>query len=245
PAHGEAVEQPGLSASRLVRRLQDQRALHVAARGRVPAGGRGDRAEAAALPVQDPPEATPRVEAREAAPVDRPGGRDQRRGVTVPDQAVGRDRRILGPGLRRGHRLPPQPVTGEPGGPTPPSPPQPPRQPGAHVDASTSTAGCSVDGPGPRSRRGRRGPPPRAPTGWRPGPAAPAGPSAGSRSRSGPDSGRAPGGPTGRPPAWRPCCLPPTSPNGGGGPPTGRRRPPPRAGRWGEPAGACSAAVTA
>ena len=49
--------------------------------------------EAAGLPVEQAPEHARRVEARNAQPVDRPVGRDQRSGVAVRQEGVIRDRR--------------------------------------------------------------------------------------------------------------------------------------------------------
>ena len=60
-----------------------------------PVGGRPDRAMAAGPPIEQPPERAARVEARQAAPVDRRVSRDERRAVAVADQRVVRDRRVL------------------------------------------------------------------------------------------------------------------------------------------------------
>ena len=59
-----------------------------------PVGGRPYRAMAAG-PPSERPERAARVEARQAAPVDRRVSRDERRAVAVADQRVVRDRRAL------------------------------------------------------------------------------------------------------------------------------------------------------
>src|SRR5436190_2224668 len=73
------------------------------------AGG-GERAVAPAFVVEEPPEARTGVEAGYAAPVDRPGVRDERGAVAVADQGVVGDRGLAqgpAPRLRRRAGAPP------------------------------------------------------------------------------------------------------------------------------------------
>src|SRR3954447_23368182 len=68
-----AVDDGRLATAVRVRRLEDERPVQIAARGQdVGLDGR-QREAAAAVPVEQPPEARPAVETRHAAPVHRAG----------------------------------------------------------------------------------------------------------------------------------------------------------------------------
>src|SRR5581483_6709614 len=100
PAHGEAVEALRLPARLVEGGNQHQRPVEVRPGGVVGVGRRLDRAVAAPLAVDEPPEDRASVEAGEAAPVDRRRYRDEGGAVAVSDQCVVPDRRV------RSHPLP-------------------------------------------------------------------------------------------------------------------------------------------
>ena len=94
-ADDEAVEQRRLARRSGQRGLEHERVLDVGPRVVPrPVGGRADRAVTAALAVEQPAERAARVEARQAAPVDRSVPGDERGAVAVADQRVVADRRV-------------------------------------------------------------------------------------------------------------------------------------------------------
>src|SRR6185312_11481357 len=95
----QAVEHAHAHPIAVQRGLEHHRVLQVFA---VAAGLAGDanRAVPAALDVEQPREAAAAVKARQAAPVDRGFARHERGPVTIADEAVVADRRLL----RRAHR---------------------------------------------------------------------------------------------------------------------------------------------
>src|SRR6185437_4682823 len=93
-AHGEEVDDARLAARRAEGGHQHQASLQVlAVRAEAPLGA--DLEVAAVVPVEQTPEAAVRIEARQATPVDRALPGDERRRVTVADERVVRDGRVL------------------------------------------------------------------------------------------------------------------------------------------------------
>src|SRR5215472_10255778 len=74
--------------------LQDVGSGQVPASHLIASGWRDPEVTALA-PVEQPAEAWSRIEAPEAAPIDGPVPRNQRRGLAVPDQGIGVDRRVF------------------------------------------------------------------------------------------------------------------------------------------------------
>ena len=93
-AHGEGVGQAGFAGGGGEAGLEHEGARQVAPARRPLDAGRRHRAEAAVVPVEQAAEDRLAVHARQRAPVDRAGARDEGGRVAVADEAVVRDRRV-------------------------------------------------------------------------------------------------------------------------------------------------------
>lgn len=102
PPYGETVDAARFIGGGMECRLRDARRAGVAPwHGDFRVIRRLERELPAMFPIAETTEATARIAARQATPVDPTGARHERRRVVVTEQRRGRERRILGLVARR------------------------------------------------------------------------------------------------------------------------------------------------